>query len=160
MILRVLSGGGEPAKDQAAFLKANIWYWLLGATDGHAKDFSVALGPGGRYRMTPLYDVLSVQPFVDAGQIRHNQYKLSMAVGDSRHDAMGSISSRHFVETAQRAGVSQRLVEAIFDELLEVIPDALDAVETAQSASFRAALRNSVFAGARVRTRRLQERQR
>ena len=33
------------------FLKAQIVFWLLGATDGHAKNFSVFLLPGGRFRM-------------------------------------------------------------------------------------------------------------
>jgi len=32
---------------------------LLCATDGHAKNFSIFIGQGGTYRMTPLYDVLS-----------------------------------------------------------------------------------------------------
>jgi serine/threonine-protein kinase HipA len=157
-ILRVLSGGDEPAKDQAAFLKANIWYWLLGATDGHAKNFSVALGPGARYRMTPFYDILSVQPFVDAGQIRHNQYKLSMAVGDSRHYVMGSILPRHFIQTAGRSGVGQRVVEAIFDELLESMPDALGAVDAGLPISFPPALTASVFEGMHARARHLKER--
>ena len=47
-------------------------FWLLGATDGHAKNFSIFLLPGGRFRLTPLYDVMSAQPNVDAGEIRHN----------------------------------------------------------------------------------------
>ena len=112
------------AKDQATFLKANIWFWLLGATDGHAKNFSLALGPGGRYRMTPLYDILSVQPFVDASQIRHNQFKLSMAVGDSRHYVMGAIGPRHFLQTARRAAMDARVVAGIFEDLSASIPAA------------------------------------
>ncbi len=50
-------------------LKAQILFWLIGATDGHAKNFSVFLGPGGSYRLTPLYDVLTAQPSLDAHQI-------------------------------------------------------------------------------------------
>jgi serine/threonine-protein kinase HipA len=150
-ILRVLSGSDEPALDQATFLKANIWFWLLGATDGHAKNFSVALGPGGRYRLTPLYDILSVQPLVDAGQVRHNQYKLSMAVGDNRHYAVGSIMPRHFVQTARRAGMGEAAVEAIFDELIERIPPALDVVEAGLAADFPAGLVSSILAGVNAR---------
>jgi len=29
--------------------------------------------PGGRFRATPLYDMMSAQPNVDAGEIRHNR---------------------------------------------------------------------------------------
>ena len=150
-ILRVLSGSDEPALDQATFLKANIWFWLLGATDGHAKNFSVALGPGGRYRLTPLYDILSVQPLVDAGQVRHNQYKLSMAVGDNRHYAVGSIMPRHFIQTARRAGMGEMAVEAIFEELMERIPPALEAVEAGLPADMPADLAASIFRGVRAR---------
>ncbi len=67
------------------FLRALVVFWLLGATDGHAKNFSIHSFPGGRFRPAPLYDVISAQPSVDAGQIRRNQMKLAMALGDSRH---------------------------------------------------------------------------
>lgn len=150
-ILRVLSGSDEPAVDQATFLKANIWFWLLGATDGHAKNFSVALGLGGRYRLTPLYDILSVQPLVDAGQVRHNQYKLSMAVGDNRHYAVSSITPRHFVQTARRASMGETAVEAIFEELMEQIPAALEAVEAGLPADFPTGLVSSILAGVSAR---------
>lgn len=137
--------------DQATFLKANIWYWLLGATDGHAKNFSVALGPGGRHRLTPLYDILSVQPLVDAGQVRHNQYKVSMAVGDSRHYVMGSIAPRHFVQTAGRGGVGERVVEEIFEELGAAVAPALEAVAATLPADFPAHFVASIFGGLRAR---------
>lgn len=150
-ILRVLSGSDEPAVDQATFLKANIWFWLLGATDGHAKNFSVALGPGGRYRLTPLYDILSVQPLVDADQVLHNHCKLSMAVGDNRHYAVGSIMPRHFVQTARRAAMGETAVEAIFEELMERIPPALEAVEASLPADFPGGLVSSILAGLNAR---------
>ena len=146
-ILRLLSGSDDPAADQTTFLKANIWFWLLGATDGHAKNFSVALGLGGRYRLTPLYDILSVQPLVDAGQVRRNQYKLSMAVGDNRHYGVGLIMPRHFVQTARRAGIGERTVEAILEELSERIPAAFEAVEAELPADLPAGLSASIFGG-------------
>lgn len=152
-ILRLLSGSDDPAADQATFLKANIWFWLLGATDGHAKNFSVALGPGGRYRLTPLYDILSVQPLVDAGQVRHNQYKLSMAVGDSRHYVMGSIAPRHFVQTARRAGIGESVVAEVVERLKTIVPGALDAVEAKLPMDFPSGLAASVSSGVRGRLR-------
>jgi len=45
-IVRMLRGSDDAASDQRSFLKANIVFWLLGATDGHAKNFSVFLSPG------------------------------------------------------------------------------------------------------------------
>ena len=80
-------------------------FWLRGATDGHAKNFSLFLQPGGRFRLTPLYDVMSVQPAVDAGQLRRNQMKVALAVGDSRHYVIQEIMPRHFVQTAAKSGI-------------------------------------------------------
>jgi serine/threonine-protein kinase HipA len=116
-ILKLLRGSDSPQEDQQAFLKAIIAFWLLGATDGHAKNFSVFLSPGGRYRMTPLYDVVSAQPNVDAGQIRYNRFRMALSVGDNRHYAVNTVASRHFVQTARRAGVGEEVVASIFDEL-------------------------------------------
>jgi len=79
-------------------MKTMIVFWLLGATDGHAKNFSVFLSPGGRYRMTPLYDVISAQPSFAAGEIRPNQFRLAMAVGDNRHYRINTIAPRHFLQ--------------------------------------------------------------
>jgi serine/threonine protein kinase HipA of HipAB toxin-antitoxin module len=64
-ILQLLRGSDTPTEDQRDFLKAVITFWLLGATNGHAKNFSVFVLLGGRYHMTPLYDVISAQPSVD-----------------------------------------------------------------------------------------------
>ena len=61
-ILQLLKASDTANADLATFMRANIVFWLLGATDGHAKNFSIFLGSDGGFRMTPLYDVLSAQP--------------------------------------------------------------------------------------------------
>lgn len=53
-ILELLKGSDAPSQDLTMFLRASIVFWLIGATDGHAKNFSIFLGPGGRFRLTPL----------------------------------------------------------------------------------------------------------
>jgi serine/threonine-protein kinase HipA len=125
-ILKLLAGSNEPANDQRMFLKANLVFWLLAATDGHAKNFSIALYPGGRYQMTPLYDVVSAEPSSAAGHIRHNQLKLAMAVGKSRHYVVGRIAPRHFVESAALGGMGRRAAVEVIDEVYETGPRALD----------------------------------
>lgn len=99
--------------------------WLMGATDGHAKNFRVFLYPGGRYRMTPLYDVISAQPSVDADQIRQNSFRLAMAVGDNRHYRINTITPRHFLQSAEQAGVGEEIVHSIFGELRETGQEAI-----------------------------------
>ena len=101
-VLNVLKASDEPGEDQRTVLKAQILFWLLGATDGHAKNFSVFLHPGGGFKLTPLYDVMSAQPIYDAKTLRRNQYKLAMSVGSNRHYTVQRILPRHFEQTARR----------------------------------------------------------
>ena len=152
-ILELLQASDEPEADRRLFLKAQIVFWLLGATDGHAKNFSIFLRPGGRFRMTPLYDVMSAQPNVDAGEIQRNRMKLAMAVGDNRHYTIDTILPRHFLQTAARSGVADALVQGIFDELAAQVPPALDSVLNALPEGFPARLTASIAEGVR---RRLQ----
>ncbi|GBD46942.1 type II toxin-antitoxin system HipA family toxin [Methylopila sp. Yamaguchi] len=116
-ILDLMKASDTPQDDVATFLRALVAFWLIGATDGHAKNFSIFLAPGGRFRMTPLYDVLTTQPTVDAGRIRRNQFKLAMSLGKSRHYRVDDIAPRHFLETAADAGVGGSIMRAILDDL-------------------------------------------
>jgi serine/threonine-protein kinase HipA len=155
-ILELLKGSDEPAHDQAMFLKAQVAFWLVGATDGHAKNFSIYLSPGGRFRMTPLYDVLSAQPSVDSGQIRRNQMKLAMAVGQSRHYAVETIAPRHFVETAARAGIATDLVARVFAEILDRATKAIDDTLAELPKGFPEQVAASIVRGIRSRMRLLE----
>src|SRR5206468_917608 len=97
-ILELLKGSDAPDDDIATFMRANIIFWLLGATDGHAKNFSIFLTPGGRYRLTPLYDVLSAQPSLDANHVPLKKFKLAMSAGKNNHYAIYDVVPRHFIQ--------------------------------------------------------------
>jgi serine/threonine-protein kinase HipA len=155
-ILRLLQGSDDPITDQRTFLKANMVFWLLGATDGHAKNFSIFLSPGGRYHLTPLYDVISAQPNVDAGQIRHNRFRLAMEVGTNRHYQINSIAPRHFIQTAKKAGVGEEVVHSITDELRDVVSAATDTVLSSLPKGFPDPLATSIHQGVVQRLRILQ----
>ena len=116
-IIELLKGSDRPEDDIALFLRACIMFWLIGATDGHAKNFSIFLGPGGRFRMTPLYDVLTAQPSLDAGQIPRKKFRLAMSAGKSRHYSVHDIVPRHFIQTADLAGVGTSLMRRIFEDI-------------------------------------------
>ncbi len=115
-IIQLLKGSDAPDQDIAIFMRACIAFWILGATDGHAKNFSIFIGSAGRFRMTPLYDVLSAQPSLDSGQIQRKKFKLAMSVGKSRHYPVNDILPRHFAQTANIAGVGKPMMNAIFDD--------------------------------------------
>ena len=143
-ILLLLKGGDAPQDDPATFLRASIVFWLIGATDGHAKNFSIFLSPGGRYRLTPLYDVLSAQPSLDTKQIQRKAFKLAMSVGKNHHYEVNEILPRHFIQTAETSGVEAHVVHAIFKDLVENFESAFAKVEKALPKGFPEALANSI----------------
>jgi serine/threonine-protein kinase HipA len=102
----------------------------MGATDGHAKNFSLFLGPKGRFHMTPFYDVLTAQPSLDARQIERKQMKMAMSVGDSRHYSFEDIQGRHFIQTAERAGLPGAVASAALEEISRNAEAAIKAVES------------------------------
>ena len=155
-ILDLLRGSDEPTADQRMFIKAQIVFWLLGATDGHAKNFSIFLMPGGRFRMTPLYDVISAQPAVDAGQLRENGFKLAFAVGSNRHYVMNTILPRHFTQTAVREGIPALMVDEICRDLAAGTQPAIEAVLGSLPPRFPAELAHSVIDGMRARLRLIE----
>lgn len=155
-ILKMLRGSDEPVSDQRFFLKANIVFWLIGATDGHAKNFSIFLSPGGRFHVTPLYDVISAQPSVDSKQILWRQFRLAMAFGTKPHYQIRQIAPRHFFQTADQAGVGQEVVESVVDELLEGGATAVDAVVSTLPRNFPDQVASSIAAGINRRLRLLE----
>jgi len=154
-ICGLLQGSDEPLRDRANFLKATILFWLIGATDGHAKNFSIALMPGGRFTMTPLYDVLTVQPSLDAGQLQDKDMKLAMRAGKSRHYKVSEIQGRHFVETGLAAGFSREQVANIFTDIHTRSEQAFPAAIAHMPAGFPEALFASVKRGFDQRIPRL-----
>lgn len=152
-ILELLKASDEPEADQRMFLKTQIAFWLLGAIDGHAKNFSIFLRPGARFRLAPLYDVMSAQPNMDASQIRRNQMKLALAVGNNRHSVVYNVMPRHFLQTAARGGVPATVVSDILDEFMSCADAALETTLSALPPEFPEPLTNSIIGGVRRRLR-------
>ncbi len=150
-ILNLLKGADTPAKDQKAFLKAQIVFWLIGATDGHAKNFSVFLGAGGRFALTPFYDVLTAQPFFDDRKIERKTMKMAMSVGDNRHYRMDEIQGRHFVQTAQQAGLPDYIAKEALDEISAMAEKAMKDVEQKLPTDFPEEINDSVTKAIKLR---------
>ncbi len=147
-----LQGSNAPEEDRRMFFKTVLAFWLLGATDGHAKNFSIRLSAGGRFRLTPLYDIVSTQPARDANQIRQNQFKLAMSVGNNRHYVVDQIQARHFQQTADACGLPVGLMDELFKELEAAVPMALEHARNAMPDDFPEAITESI---ANAVTRRL-----
>ena len=154
-ILNLVKGGDNPSDDHKLFLKSQILFWLVGATDGHAKNFSVYLGTGGRFRLTPLYDVLTAQPSLDARQIERKQMKLAMSVGDRRHYRIDGIRGRHFVQTTEHARLPGTLAREALDEIAATAGAAFRSVEQQLPSGFPEVIHRSVTAALRARLKNI-----
>jgi len=155
-IANLLKGADDPAIDHRTLFQAQLVFWLIGATDGHAKNFSLFLHPGGGYALTPLYDVLTVQPSLDSRQIERKQMRLAMSVGQRNHYRIDQIQARHFFQTAEAAGISHSLVQGAMEDMVTRMEGALASLEAELPAGFPAALHDSVSAGVVRRMRVLR----
>ena len=154
-ILNLLKGSDQPAEDQKAFLKAQIIFWLIGATDGHGKNFSIYLGQGGRFILTPFYDVLTAQPFFDAHKLQKKEMKMAMSVGSNNHYKMADIQGRHFVQTVQKAGLPDYIAKEALDEIAGMGEKAMQLIEEKLPADFPAEIHESVINAVKSRLKSL-----
>lgn len=155
-ILTLLQRSDEPQKDQVDFFKSQILFWLIGATDGHGKNFSVFLKPEGRYSLTPFYDVLSAQPAFDKRQIPNNKYKLAMSAGKSRHYRILEVVGRHFVQSGKEAGLGPTLMNKAITDILERAKDAPDKALSLMPGDFAQEVHDSILACMPARLRLLE----
>ncbi len=144
----LLAASDDPEADQSAFFRTQVLFWLLGATDGHAKNFSIALRPGG-FRMTPLYDVLSAQKAVDDGQIRQNRMRLAMAI--EGHYRINEVVPRHFLQAAKAAGFGVVLADEVLAGIASEIEPALERTLADLPDRFPMPLAEAIAAGVRRR---------
>jgi serine/threonine-protein kinase HipA len=68
----------DPRTDIDTFADALLFNWLIGGSDGHAKNYSLLHGTGGRVRLAPLYDVASALPYPS---LNTSKLKLAMKLG-------------------------------------------------------------------------------
>lgn len=152
-ILGVLDGSINREQDRRDFFKAQLLFWMLCATDGHAKNFSLFLKPGGRYQFTPLYDVLSAYPVLGEGPGKISSFKVKMAMAvrsKNAHWRMRDILRRHWEALGVRHGVltkEGRQVDSLIDETVARTPEVITNVRAKLPDGFPEHLMNSVLIG-------------
>ncbi len=158
-IADILRHSRNATEDLATFMSAHILFWLLAAPDGHAKNFSIRLLAGGRFEMTPLYDVMSIWPVEgDAGnQWSWHKAKLAMAMcGTSgRHYKMRDINRSHFNLTAQLCHYGPT-AEPLISSILERTPEVIEKVSSALPSEFPERVAARILTGLRDSSARLQ----
>ena len=110
----------EPEADIDRFVEANVFNWLIGGTDAHAKNYSLLISAGDEVRLAPLYDLSSQLPYVD----RISQ-KLAMKIGE--HYEIAGIGIDDWKNLAAAIGMDTDRLLGMIKEMLEKIPDAISA---------------------------------
>lgn len=148
-IANVLHNSEARDKDIAMLLRAQLLFWMLAAADGHAKNFSLYLLAGGRFRLTPLYDVLSAWPVVGTGPNHFDRKKLKLAMavrGKNVHYLVDEIQRRHFNATAHKCGLGLDM-EAIIEDVLARTPAVIQKVAAKLPSGFPGDLFDSISRG-------------
>jgi serine/threonine-protein kinase HipA len=156
-ILTLLENSDRSQHDMRTFTLTQLAFWLLAAPDGHAKNFSIFLRASGRYRLTPIYDVLSAWPIVGKGpqELHVRDVQLAMALrGKKPHRRLDSIHVTHWRALAERAGVSD-LFESMV-AMVDAIPATLALVEPQLPADFPALVWERIRDGLLAQRERFQ----
>ncbi len=134
----ILMGSSEALRDRYDFMKFQVFQWLIGATDGHAKNFSVFIQAGGSYRLTPFYDIISAFPVLGGTGIHISDLKLAMGLNASKgkKTAIDKIYPRHFLATAKVLRFPEVQMHEILSDFARMIPAALDNVKTSLPTDF------------------------
>ena len=149
--LALLAAGNQSKVDSLQFVLAQLAFWLMAATDGHAKNFSLFLERGGGHRLTPLYDVLSAWPIIGKGpnMLNPRRAKLSMALrSKNTHYNLHEVRTRHWELLAKQSGVP-----GAFDEMVALVlqvPQVLKNVEELLPAGFPRQVFTSIRRGMRA----------
>lgn len=156
-LARILTQSETSADDIETLLTSQILFWLLAAPDGHAKNFSIRLLAGGTYRLTPLYDVMSIWPVEGKGASHWSWYKTSLAMavtGKHRHYGLRDVQRRHYNAMAPRCSYG-RNAEPIIERLIADTPDVIERVTAQLPDKFPAKVSDRIFAGLRDSVARL-----
>ncbi|MEO5589495.1 MAG: type II toxin-antitoxin system HipA family toxin [Gemmatimonadaceae bacterium] len=120
-----------PEIDLTTFVQAVAFNWIIGATNAHARNFSVLVGPRS-VRLAPLYDIVSVLPYPElaAGKIR-----MAMKVGGEY--VIERIGSRQWKKVARSLSLDETALLDRVRELAAAVGDlAGEVVNEAESAGF------------------------
>ncbi|HVZ61499.1 MAG TPA: HipA domain-containing protein [Terriglobales bacterium] len=155
-IMELLLGAERSSEDRRDFMRTQLVFWMLAAIDGHAKNFNVFLLPGGAYRLTPRYDILSAYPVMGhgRGKLWPQKIRMAMAVqGKNRHYRWNEIRPRHWFETAKRCGFGD--MKSVVDDVIARTPAVIEQVRELIPSGFPGDIAESIFPGITARAKRL-----
>lgn len=157
-ILDKLRGSINAADERKRFLTAQLLFWVIAAPDGHAKNFSISIGPKDRFWLTPLYDVMSAWPVTGSGanHFQWQKIKLAMALhSKNTHYKISEIRRKHWNEAAK-----DNAIGADFEDVIQIVinktPQAISQMEGLLGTDFPAEVADRIFSGIVEQVERLK----
>lgn len=157
-IARILRGSIRRDQDLACLIKAQLLFWMLAAVDGHAKNFSLRILSGGRFQLTPLYDVLSIWPVIGKGpnKISWHDARLAMSVrGKNKRYLLKDVQRRHFNAMAVQCGWGET-AEPLIQDVLASTPRVIEAVQKNLPKAFPQQVLDTILQGLSKSARQLE----
>jgi serine/threonine-protein kinase HipA len=117
LIRRVSS---DPDVDVDRFLQANMFNWLIGGTDAHAKNYSLLVGAGDEIRLAPLYDLSSQLPYSELIEQR-----VAMKIGD--YYDIQRVGIADWRKLARDCTIDEERVLTMLTGMAKALPDEISA---------------------------------
>ncbi len=92
-VMQLLEGSANAEVDRERFMRACAFNFVITGIDAHGKNYSVLMEAGGRFRLAPLYDIISALPYDP-----ETYNALAMSVGGERK--VRKIAPRHWEKAA------------------------------------------------------------
>jgi serine/threonine-protein kinase HipA len=121
-LMRLMESSDDPSSDRDRLMKTACFVYLIGATDAHAKNYSLLYARGKdkpSIRLAPLYDIASAWPY--PRRIPPQKMRLAMRVG--RYYKVQEIQPRHFEELARACNYPAETLLETVRVLAEQLPD-------------------------------------
>lgn len=149
-IFTLLQQSQQAAADMRTLMATQLLFWMMRAPDGHAKNFSIQLLAGeGRFKLTPIYDVMSGYPVMGNGpnQWAPQDIKMAMALlGKNRHYLAHNIQRRHFNSTAKKVGYGDT-AEPLIQDIIARTPAVIAKVRADLPAGFSEKVADRILDG-------------
>lgn len=157
-LMSLLRGSQAPQDDRMRLFRTLLLFWLLAAIDGHAKNVSLALGAGGTFRLTPVYDVLSAYPVMGKGANQLPAQKVTMAMalkGRQPRYGWAGIQPRHWLATAKACGIEEEAATREMAQMVTATPQVIAAVSGSIPVGFPPSVAEPILGGLQDAAQRL-----
>lgn len=162
-IMSLLDGSLNSQADKLTFFRAQVLFWMLCATDGHAKNFSIRLYPAGAFELAPLYDILSAYPLLGQGPNKISPFRARLAMGvrsKNTHWKVRDVMRRHWVSFGERhamRNIDGHEASWIVDDLSARAPSVVLRVRSMLPTDFPHELAENIFEGLLTAANRLSQ---